>query len=381
MLSPGIRSAAQATPALEALLERRFDDGDRIATLVIGSGVNLQAATEVGASALDWEHLLHEIEVREAITWEEGPPRSMTARWEALLQRQSTRRASDHEDDLVRTVIERLELQTEQIWEAAGGRAPPLYTDLLAMRFRDVVNLNFDDRLARASAAAHLFRATSPAATTLAKGASFSVLPQLYQRFHLAQEAGGFTRIWHPHGRSSSRATVVLGVGCYGRLVPDLDLGWRRYKAAERAFGEGPRRDHALFPEPRSRRHWTRRQIARWTELRRAAGPTLTRGGLARRMAYPRPHHALSWLDVAVMSPLVFVGCGLGSDEFPLWWAMHQRARNQARHPARSRVPAVLLTAEPRESHELDHLRGGPGGLCTVVFPSWDELWAWLRAR
>lgn len=380
MLSPGICSTTEALPSLEAMLDRRFADGERLATLVIGSGVNLQAATEVGASALDWEALLRDIERREGITWDEGPPRSMTARWEALLQRQSTRRASEREDGLVRTVVERLEQQTEQIWAAAGDRPPPLYTDLLAMRFRDIINLNFDDRLSRSHEAAHLFRATSPAKMKLSKGASFSVLPQLYQRFHLPSSSG-FTRIWHPHGRVSSRATIVLGVGCYGRLVPDLDLGWRRYKAAERALCEGPGRDRDLFPEPRSRRHWTKRQISGWSEARRAPGPTLASGRPAKRMAYRRPFDALSWLDVVLMSPLVFVGCGLGSDEFPLWWAMHQRARNQARHPARSRQPAVLLTAEPRRSHELDHLRGGPGGLCTVVFPSWDELWSWLRSR
>ncbi|MCB9716865.1 MAG: hypothetical protein H6712_23610 [Myxococcales bacterium] len=379
MLAPGIHPVASMRSELDALVDRRFAGGDRSTALVIGSGVNLQAAIEVGASALDWERLLREIEAHEGIVWDGDPPRSMTARWEALLQRQSKQRASDREDDMVRTVVDRLEHQTEQIWAKAGGRPPPLYTDLLGKRFRDVVSLNFDDRLARAGTKARLFRATSPAETKLRRGSTFSVLPQLYQRYHLPS-AEGFTRIWHPHGRSSSQSTLVLGVGRYGRLVADLDVGWGRYKSAEREFGEAPSRDAALFPAPRSRRHWTRRQIARWSEHRRAPGPWLANGRPAQRMSYRRPHEALSWLDVVLMSPLLIIGCGLGSDEFPLWWALHQRARNQARHPARTQVPVVLVTAEPRAAHELDHLRGGPGGLCTAVFPTWAELWAWVRS-
>jgi len=376
MFRSGIRSIDELEPALQALFDRRFENGDRVVVPVLGSGVNLQAAYEVGASALDWEQLLAEIEAREGITWERAPPRSMTARWEALTQRQSEERASEREDGLIASVVEALAEQTDRIWEAADREPPPLYADLLAAKFRDLISLNFDDRIIRASGAASLFRAVSPAEQKIRGGASFSVLQQLYQRYHLG-DPSRFARVWYPHGRAASRATIVLGVGRYGRLVPDLDVGWRRYKAAERKYAQGKGRDLELFPEPQPRRMWSRTQIDRWTEHRRGVGPVLAKGKLARRKSYRYPQEALSWLDVFLMSPLVFIGCSLGDDEFPLWWALHQRARNQARQAPELRKPVVLLTAAPENA--LDHLRGGPAGLCTVVFPSWDRLWAWVR--
>ena len=380
MFKPGIVAAKPMLASLRALVDQRFDNGDRIVVPVLGSGVNLQAANEVGASALHWERLLGEIEAREGVTWERSPPHSMTARWEAMLQRQSDQRASEHEAVLIHTVIEALDDQTESIWQAAGGKAPPLYHDLLSKGFRDLVNLNFDDRLMRACDDARLFRAVAPKGMTFKKGTSFSVLPQLYQRYHRALP--NFARLWHPHGRIRSKTTMVLGVGGYGRLIPDLDTGWRRYKAIEREFCHSKWRKRELFPEPRSRRDWSDEQAHGWMEHRRAIGPFLDSGALARRMAYRRPHQALSWLDVFLMSPLLFIGVGLGSDEFPLWWALHQRARNMARQPVDARAPAVLLTVsdDPVHSAQLDHLRGGPSGLCTVVFDSWDELWGWVRS-
>ena len=80
-----------------------------------------------------------------------------------------------------------------------------------------------------------------------------------------------------------------------------------------------------------------------------------------------------------MMSPLLFVGCGLGSDEFPLWWSLHQRARNQARLPPDQRQPAVVLTVRPCDGgNPAPHLEGGPAGVSTVLFDSWSDLWSWL---
>ena len=377
MIEPGLHPAHRALPELEELLDLRFADGDRVVVPVLGSGLNLQAAREVGSQAVNWEQLLRDIEGDEGITWPSGPPRSMTGRWEGLLQRQHQRQASEREEELAGLVADALDDQTDLIWEAARGSAPPLYRRLLSAGFRDLMTLNFDDRLARSSAEARLFKPGSPAGQRLRREARFGVLRQLYQRWHL--RGPGFTRVWQPHGRTDAPATILLGVARYGRSIESLDLAWQRFKSAERDFSRGRRRDRDLFDQPTPRRLWSRPQRDAWLELRRAPGPWTLRGKPTSRAVYRRPFDALSWLDVFMISPLLFVGCGLGNDEFPLWWSLHQRARNQARLPPGQQQPAVVLTVrEEGGGPDTSHLAGGPAGVSTVLFESWSALWGWL---
>jgi hypothetical protein len=377
MIEPGFHSAEAALPHLEELLDLRFDDGDRIMVPVLGSGVNLQAAWEVGSQAVNWDQLLRDIEGDEGISWPDGPPRSMTARWEGLLQRQELLQASEREEELAGLVADALDDQSDLIWEAARGEAPPLYRQLLSAGFRDLMTLNFDDRIVRASLEALLFKPSSPRGQRPGRQTSFGALRQLYQRWHLRDPA--FSRLWQLHGRTGAPATILLGVARYGRSIEGLDLAWQRFKSAERDFARAGRRDRTLFADPVPRRGWHRRQRDAWLEHRRARGPWTLRGRPTSRAVYRRPFDALSWLDVFMMSPLLFVGCGLGSDEFPLWWSLHQRARNQARLPPDQRQPAVVLTVRPCDGgNPAPHLEGGPAGVSTVLFDSWSDLWSWL---
>lgn len=378
MIKPGVRSAETALPELGRLLDRRFAAGDRVAVPVLGSGVNLQAAWEVGSQAVNWGQLLRDIEAEEGITWPDGPPQSMTGRWEGLLQRQDRLQASEREEELAGLVADALDDQSDLIWEAGRGQPPPLYSHLLSRGFRDLMTLNFDHRFARSSPGARLFKPATPPGQRLRREATFGVLRQLYQRWHLKEPA--FGRLWQLHGRTGSPATILLGVARYGRYVESLDLAWQRFKSAERDFAEGRRRDLALFPEETSRRRWTDDQLQAWVEHRRAPGPWRKDGGATTRAVYRRPFDALSWLDVFMMAPLLFLGCGLGDDEFPLWWALHQRARNQARLPPSQQQPAVVLTVRLEGGGpDTAHLVGGPAGVSTVLFDSWRELWGWVR--
>ena len=378
MIEAGFHSAEAAAPALRALLEQRFDDGDRLVVPVLGSGVNLQAAREVGSHALNWGQLLRDIESDVGVEWPQGPPRSMTGRWEGLLQRQDQQQASEREQELAGLVADALDDQTDLIWEAARGAPPPLYRALLGKGFRDVTTLNFDDRLVRASPDARLFKPVAPRGKQTREEATFGALRQLYQRWHL--RSPGFARLWQLHGRTGAPATILLGVARYGRYVQGLDLAWQRFKSAERDFSQGARRDRSLFPTSATRRHWSADQHLAWLEHRRAEGPVTKDGKAATRLLYRQPFRALSWLDVWMMSPLLFIGCGLGDEEFPLWWALHQRARNQTRLTEAQRQPAVVLTVgSPEGDDATRHLAGGPAGVSTVFFESWDALWAWVR--
>ena len=211
----------------------------------------------------------------------------------------------------------------------------------------------------------------------LRREATFGVMRQLYQRWHLARDP--FGRVWQLHGRTGAPATILLGVARYGRYVESLDLAWQRFKSAERDFSRGRTRDAALFPDEISRRRWSDHQLASWVEHRRRVGPWTKEGRASSRATYRRPFDALSWLGVCGMAPLLFIGCGLGDDEFPLWWALHQRARNQARLPDEQRRPAVVITVRPEGGGpDTGHLVGGPAGVCTVLFDSWGALWEWV---
>jgi hypothetical protein len=371
-LRPGIRKATdEVVEALDDLLDLRFEAGDRLTVPVLGSGVNRQAAEEVGADALNWGALLEQIEQGLPKTGL-AAPRSMTARWESLLLRGDLR-ASSVERRLAGQVADELDDQTDHIWDAARGEAPPLYTSLLGAGFRDLVTLNFDDRIARSAPGRTLFRPLGPASAT---EEPFKLHRQLYQR--TALHGPRTSRLWQPHGRTDAPPTILLGVARYGRYVEALDLAFDRFKRAERDFGNRWLRARGL-PRPEARRPgWPDALAGAWLEARRATLPPTKRRLPPSRLSMRRGRDALSWLDLFMTSPLVFVGCSLGSDEFPLWWALHQRARNQARLPPTQRHPTVVLTATSR-GEELADLEGGPAGVTTVVFGSWHALWAKVR--
>ena len=84
-----------------------------------------------------------------------------------------------------------------------------------------------------------------------------------------------------------------------------------------------------------------------------------------------------SWLDLFMMSNLVFVGCGLSLDEFPLWWALHRRARNIARISDPALRPRTLFLATRDETINGDyrHLARKPAGVELVLFDHFGALW------
>ncbi len=138
--------------------------------------------------------------------------------------------------------------------------------------------------------------------------------------------AGG-SRVWYPHGDTKLCRSIRLGVRSYGVYIKELDSAYRGYR-----------------------------------QMRRA-----TKG----RSSEPQ---ARNWLEAAMQQPLLFVGCGLSTDEWPLWWMLHQRARDQARRPTRHRDPCFVLCAGPLERIS-SHLRSGPAGLRLLHAASHAESW------
>ena len=408
-LRPGIRCIKDdgVEDALRALLSETFEDGsgDRLAVPVLGAGLNKQAAAEAGlrvkeeegeaAEVLDWGGLLEEVEKDVGIAAEAAAQiTSMTARWEAVVRlwEEVGDAAHQRESALGTSVKDQLQLQAKAI--ARGRRDRDLgggvYQELLDRGFRDMVTLNFTSGLLEVVPEGWLeFQAQSKKVTKQGGQKPGFALNDYGRNLHFRQARktdGGFQRLWQAHGSATERPDeILLGVRRYGLQVRALDLAFGRFKEAERAYG-------SRLEPPKQPRQWSSAQFESWRGERRQMGPFTLPGRPRKKDSYGDQSEVLSWLDVFLMSPLVFVGCGLSPDEFPLWWALHQRARNQLRVPSDRQMPAVVLWAgepglakKPPEDKDmkdpLGHLRGGPAGVCTVLFESHADLWDCFLGR
>ncbi|MCA9640307.1 MAG: hypothetical protein H6718_17565 [Polyangiaceae bacterium] len=144
--------------------------------------------------------------------------------------------------------------------------------------------------------------------------------------------AGG-SRVWYPHGDTKLCRSIRLGVRSYGVYIKELESAYRGYRQMRR---DSKGRPSATFS-------------------------------------------ARNWIEAAMRQPLLFVGCGLSTDEWPLWWMLHQRARDQARRPLRLRDPCFVLCAGSLDRIS-PHLRSGPAGLRLLHAASHRESWQQLAA-
>ncbi len=197
-----------------------------------------------------------------------------------------------------------------------GGATRELAQRLASARFRDVISFNFD--------------------------LGFHVVPPRWAR----REAGRYdpvrdhalhgsgARVWYPHGSVSDAASLQLGMRKYGLLIRRLELARRAHKRAGRTAEKG-------------------------------RGPDLVPG---------------SWVDVAMGSPLVFLGLSLGREEWALWWFLNQRRRNLARTTGGERgrghrLAAFVLVQESERARLTTP--AGLAGLTLLSFPdgAFDPAW------
>ncbi len=328
--------------ALSRVLAERLPDGRRRAVPVFGSGLNLQAALAAGAARNeedDWAGLLDRVAEHLGIA-ADLPHRdlaSMTARWEAFLWRvagASNVQASVAEANLCRVVTQEL----RALESATAERR--FYGRVLRAGFADIVSLNFDRRLALHGRS----RAMSTAVPPPLPGVHERLEPSLYRHARVVRRRQE-TRIFFPHGDTARPDTLKLGVRAYGRYIDDLEAARARHKASEKRF---------------------------------VAHKSRTMGAAAARAAWPDAVRALapgrlSWVDLFLTAPLVFVGCGLSTDEWPLWWTLHQRARNAARWAPERRQPTFALGFG--DANPPAHLAGAPAGVQYVAFESPAALW------
>lgn len=323
---------------LRDTLDRRFADGSRRAVLVIGAGLHHHLAantagdtsTELWRLFRSWNDLLKTVGAGLGVgdQQHEDP----TATWESLIV-EGTRRgpgasaasvaARDVEKRALRALSKRLaDLPSEREDRRRLGRA------LRTSGYRDLISLNFDRTLEDALGL-RLGRAA----------AAKEKEPSVKRPSLMVGDAS--VRIWFPHGHVSAPDAIVLGHRAYGMAIDELEHLRDVSKQADRAW--------------RKKAPWTPSLRQDWEEARRAPGTP-----------------DLSWMDLFLLSDLIFVGCSLDRGEMDLWWALHQRARNHARQRLED-VPRTLLLHGPASIG--NHLASGPAGVTPVRFEDWNGLW------
>jgi hypothetical protein len=263
---------------------RRTDArGRRLLVPLIGAGFNAQAGVRKS-----WAELLQDVE-RSAGLEIELPADlvgNTTLAWEAMVleaSAASNKSPADAEKRLLRAMAGEL----DRVY-APEGKTRAFAQRFLACGFSDVISFNFDRALQVEAPGWQRERPRFSTTKTHARVAD--------------------TRVWYPHGCVSHPDSIHLGMREYGGFIAELESARKQYKLEESALAKKLGSRDAVW---------------------------------AAQRANPK-----SWLTVAMSAPLVFVGFGLGREEWPLWWFLNQRARNHARARIERPVFAFMQRAE-----------------------------------
>lgn len=319
-----------ARTKLKRVLARRDDMGLKKVVPIIGVGMNIEAGVMDS-----WNILLGKIRSHLKISKNAPSPPSQLAKWEVYLRHLARK------NDLQAHVAEKkLQREVANVLRAAtiNNRGLPLYVNLLNGEFRDIINLNFDLSLDR-SAAQLKFRQW---ADSEKQGMHSAPLYRWYDAYSGNNSTP--TRIWHPHGDIQRIDTIKLGTRMYGMYIKEIEHARKEMMGIASILDrDHPDRRDAVFAQTRD-----------WI-----FADTYT-----------------SWLAILCHAPVVIVGAGLGTDEWPLWWALHERARYQNR--LKSKQPTYFLTEAEDTSCLPTHLQGLPAMIDVLPFQSNSEIWELL---
>jgi hypothetical protein len=301
----------------------RDADGRLSCIPVFGTGLNMQAATMAGSPKKDdWRELLVKIGARVLPPGQsiDSLPRDNLSLWEALLclwAKKSGRFPFQAENELQGFICE--ELRAHE----ADSRSFELYKRVATAGFRDILSLNFDRRIALSHPRTSF--KTGPAPSPLGSHGE-----SIFRHSVIPLGAGAATRVWYPHGDVKKAATLKFGVRKYGfyiavlrELVMGLDGTWRYRSSSLR---------HLADPDTKA------------------------------KLLDETPH----WVPLFFQRPLLFIGCGLAPQEWPLWWLLRRRLSLGA-------PPAVCLAIS--NNGVPSHLRSVPE-IHTIVFEDPAALWA-----
>jgi hypothetical protein len=257
--------------------------GRRLLVPLIGAGFNAQAGVRKS-----WAELLQDVERSAGL--EVDLPTDLvgntTLAWEAMVLKASaaSRKSPSYAE---KRLLRAMACELDRVY-APEGKTRDFAAGFLALGFSDLISFNFDRAL---HVEAPSWQRVKPRFSTTKTHAR--VLD---------------TRVWYPHGCVSHPDSIHLGMREYGGFIAELESARKQYKLEESALAKKLDSLDAIWAAQRA--------------------------------------HPKSWLTVAMNAPLVFVGFGLGREEWPLWWFLNQRARNHARARIERPVFAFLQTDE-----------------------------------
>ena len=287
---------------------------------VVGSGLNIQARQQADS----WTQLLHEVADNFQLSEKDlqavdQQSYGMTAVWErfvtALAERED--RSAGQVENLLRQTVQKSLAEDE-----ATASDYPFYRQFLSLDFKHIISLNFDRSLPLS---------VSSKKSVIEAGETIEELNE--NLFRYAQVEDQETRIWYPHGDTQKYRTIRLGVRDYGIYLDDLQEAFNLMKMWEREDGE----DFDPSTDPRVKS---------------------------------------SWFWLGFYSPLVFLGCGMSSDLWTIWWYLHQRSRNYARVAESDTPPVFVLWNVMDDPAHLTHwLDSQPADIQLLPCLDWDEGW------
>jgi hypothetical protein len=334
----------------ERVAKTKLEAGQKSLIPVVGSGFNLQASRD----SSNWISLLSDIGRELGLSGEyleitKLSRMSATATWEYFITKvafSKGRSASDIESKLKKIVQEKLkEFETEP-------KHPEFYRAFLDMGFRDIISLNFD-------------RTLSLQGKHKLANANEGGNPDYYKNYrrhsvtlfrHINVKPRR-TRLWYPHGDTGKFDTIKLGIREYGIYIKSIEEAIQAYIKTWIGFLEEEGfnffQDPEIFDMGKYCYYWKL-----WCEE-------------------VRHYEPLNWVWLFISAPVVFLGCGLSSDEWPMWWLLHQRARLFARLPEEKREPVFVFwnVGDQNNIGTTQWFQKRPADIILLPCNDWVEGW------
>jgi hypothetical protein len=155
-------------------------------------------------------------------------------------------------------------------------------------------------------------------------------------------------RIWYPNGCLARPETLRLGLRDFGLQADELRAAFDRFKKWESEFRLEQRREPVTNAEFST--------VLQALE-RLEQGP------------------AANWVTHFMLRPVFILGAGLSEEEQGLWWLITQRARNQARVRASTKITILRNSVEERENGRDEFWRSCPLDIEPVWCRDWSDGW------
>lgn len=277
--------------SLKNVLSHRNWDNVRTAVPVFGDGLNIQAAHCSGKRNSDeWNQILFgiakELKINKAAY--NDLPLNSPFLWEALVMKLAN--ANSLKLDRADLMLKKIVAKRLKILEQKKATRS-FYKKIISCHFRNIISLSIDRRLELQGSS--IFRSKS-------KGKN---LDAFCRHAIVRFPDKSATNIWYPYGDTKSPGEIRMG------------MMWH----ADRLRNMEDRRGDIM-------NDWAIREYVGWMG---DGNKTIDLWLQAPDAFYEERLKTLdTWYDLLFLAPLVIIGTSLSLEDWPIWWMLHQRARN-----------------------------------------------------